>query len=78
MSHATVMSGLIAEAEALGAVKLTWVCDVTGWTVDPQRDGRWTCKASLADATLTVVDCVGRTGEEALREVVAFLRRVGA
>lgn len=63
---------LIAQAEALGASKLTWACDVPGWSEDPRKPGRWTCRATHAGDV--VCEGLGRTGEEALRVVVDFLR----
>jgi hypothetical protein len=65
---------LIADAEKLGVTKLTWSCDVAGWSAEPQRPGRWKCRASASDPEPVVFEGLGRTGEEALREVVDFLR----
>lgn len=72
----SAFADLIRESEGLGVDKLTWHCDVRGFTADELQAGRWAC---LASGPGVVVPCraVGRTGEEALREVVAFLRRVG-
>lgn len=72
----SAFTDLLREAETLGATKLTWDCDLRDYASDERRANRWTCRASLRDATLTTVDCTGRTGEEALREIVAFLKAV--
>lgn len=66
---------LVSQAELLGVTKLTWVCDVRGWTRDERKPGRWTCRATV-DAPIPVVyEGLGRTGEEAIRELVAFLEK---
>ncbi len=72
---------LVAEAETLGVTKLSWTCDVRGWTEDPRRIGRWTARATVPEPTSepqvhTTYEGLGRTGEEALRVVVDFLKRV--
>jgi hypothetical protein len=59
-----LIAALIAEAESLGVNKLTWTSE----------SGGWSCRASGRD----VPPCEGRgkTGEEATREIVNFLRRI--
>lgn len=68
---------LILDAEKLGVTKLSWHVDVRGYAEDA---GRWQCVATVPfdgkpvwSDTLTAR---GRTGEEALRELVCFLQRV--
>ncbi len=65
---------LIAEAEGLGVTKLSWECDVRGWRKDPQRVSRWSCRATNSTDPAETYAGLGRTGEEALRAVVAFLK----
>lgn len=67
---------LVNEAVALGATKLSWDCDTRDWDSEPRREGRWTCRATLLKPLHTVYEAAGRTGEEALRQIVDFLRRI--
>ncbi len=82
----SAFADLIRDADNLGVSKLVWECDVRGWAKDPQRDDRWTCRATALDpfaccgegigpVQSAVYEARGRTGEEALRFVVDFLRR---
>lgn len=65
---------LLNQAEAFGVEKLVWECDVKGVT-ENELAQRWKCRASgPMGVELTVIETVGRSGEEALREVVDFLR----
>lgn len=71
---------LCAEAEALGATKLVWSCDLKDYAKAPRQDGRWGCTASVAtrDGSPVFLDALqarGRTGEEAMRRIVDFLKR---
>jgi len=65
---------LIEEADAYGITKLVWELDPRNYQEEDDRD-RWTCRANVPLA-VEVVSAVGRTGEEALRRIVEFVRRV--
>lgn len=65
---------LLTEAETLGVTKLVFEVDPRGYNEDDQKD-RWECRASVP-LPVQVISTVGRTGEEALRRVVGFLRRI--
>jgi hypothetical protein len=74
----SAFSDLIREAENLGVTKFTWDVHVPGYSeTDPLR---WRCRAtvtatSAAPVYLDALQSVGRTGEEALRRIVDFLKR---
>jgi hypothetical protein len=65
---------LVAEAETLGVTKLTWHCDVRDWSKDPRRAGRWSCR--ISGPGIVPAEGIGRTGEEAMREILGFLKAV--
>lgn len=62
MSH---FGQLLAEAETLGVAKLTW-------TSGPE--GRWECRVTGDEGQ--IFSAIGSTGEDALRDVLAFLRAI--
>lgn len=70
----SAFADLISTAGVLGVTKVVWEADLSRWDEDPQREGRWTCRATTPKAAVAVVESQGRTGEEALRRVVEFLK----
>lgn len=70
----SAFSDLIADADRLGVTKLVWECSLAGWATVPQREGRWTCRASTPKLVVGTIEAEGRTGEESLRRVVEFLK----
>ena len=64
---------LLEQADKLGVAKLVFACDVRGYREDDQMK-RWTCTAS--GNGLAPAQGLGRSGEEALREIVGFLERI--
>ncbi len=71
----SVFLELISRARSAGATRLQWECDVTDWASDPRRVGRWTCAAVATDRNAVPALATGRTGEEALRELVEAMER---
>lgn len=64
-------SDLMLEAKGRGAQALAFVVDLGGYTGEPDRE-RWTCSAEHQTYPTTAR---GRSGEEALRNVVDALKR---
>ena len=62
---------LMKRAHELGAFELFWSVKLE--SIDPDGLGFWTCRALLDPQTPHIA--VGRTGEEALRELVMFLEK---
>lgn len=60
---------LLDEAGRLNVERLAFEVDPRGYNQEDQRE-RWTCRATCHGSTVTGH---GRTGEEAIRRVVAFL-----
>ena len=69
----SVFSDLMLEAKVAGANTLCFVVDIEDFTGHSDRV-RWTVR-SFGDVKMPHV-AVGRSGEEALRELVAFLKKV--
>lgn len=65
---------LLSDADRLGVTKLVWECDVRGYRESPEKEGRWTCRASTPKLVVGTIEADGRTGEESLRRVVEFLK----
>lgn len=70
----SAFADLISTAGVLGVTKVVWEADLERWDEDPTRDGRWTCRATAPRVGNGIVESDGRTGEEALRRVVEFLK----
>lgn len=66
---------LIEEGDAYGITKLVWELDPQNYQEEDGRE-RWECRATVPSLPVQVIATVGRTGEESLRRVVEFLRRV--
>lgn len=72
----SAFSELLTDADALGVTKLSFECALDGYAVRPDREGRWTCRATTPKMPVGVVETEGRTGEEALRRLVEFMKAV--
>ena len=66
----SVFRTLMEEARRLGAKELHFTVDLDDYREDDGKK-RWTCHATLEPGLPN--KAVGRTGEEALREMVKFL-----
>jgi len=70
----SAFADLLRDAERLGVTKAVWECNLPGFIDRPEREGRWTCRATAPKLPAMVIEADGRTGEEALRRVVEFLK----
>lgn len=70
----SAFSDLLRDADALGVTKCTWTLNVAGYTARPEREGLWTCLATVPKMPVGTIETDGRTGEEALRRLVEFLK----
>jgi hypothetical protein len=70
----SAFSQLLDEAGRLDVERLAFEVDPRGYTETDARE-RWTCRGTLRGSAVTGH---GRTGEEALRRVVAFLGGVAS
>ena len=66
---------LLERARAAGATRLYFAAALDGYREDDVSHLPWECRATLEPHLPHVGK--GRTGEEALREVVKFLERIG-
>lgn len=67
---------LLDRAHKAGARRLYFTAELEGYREDDTSHQPWECKAALTPHLPHVGK--GRTGEEALREVVRFLERIGS
>ena len=68
---------LMLEAKLAGATSIGFRVDLEGFNGETDRL-RWTARAVLIEPMLSVPHvAVGRSGEEALRELVTYLKKVG-
>ncbi len=73
----SVFSDLLLEAKAHGAERVEFSVDLNGYMGTPDRH-RWTARATLSSSDPFVPHlALGRAGEEALRELVKFLKVTG-
>lgn len=73
----SVFSDLLLEAKERGAKHVAFAVDLDGYRGEPDRF-RWTAKATLAaDEPAVPHLAIGRSGEEALRELVNYLKATG-
>lgn len=67
---------LLLEAKAAGAEQIHFSVDLTAFEEPRTTENRcWACQAP--GSTLVPHVATGRTGEEALRELVTFLKKIG-
>lgn len=64
------------EAKAAGAISIGFRVDLEGFTGECDRL-RWTARAVIDPSPSVPHVAVGRSGEEALRELVVFLKKIG-
>lgn len=65
---------LLDRAHKAGAIGLTFRVTLEGYREDDMANRPWECHATIEPSLPNVAK--GRTGEEALRESVAFLERI--
>ena len=72
-------SDLMIEAQTLGALEIHFSVQLEGYKGDADTP-RWAARAELRPDTFHQIPHVakGRTGEEALRELVGFLRAISS
>jgi hypothetical protein len=70
----SVFADLLLEAKLHGAERIEFSVDLAGYVGVPDRQ-RWTARATLASHEPNVPHlAIGRAGEEALRELVNYLK----
>lgn len=72
----SAFADLMVEADALGVTKCVWETNLRGIRDRQNREGEWSCRATVPGLPVGVVETEGRTGEEALRRLVEFLKAV--
>lgn len=70
-------SSLMLEAKQLGAIEINFNVRLGDYGGETDETQRWAARAVLDDPVRVPHVAVGRSGEEALRELVVYLKAIG-